>query len=94
MDETLGASSTTESAPALPALGDRLLSTREAAGVLGLSHRTLEDLRWKGSGPRYLSLSRNCVRYLHRDLMAWAEEKARLNTSHPSPAQCSLRRPH
>lgn len=61
---------------------EALLTTTEAAGVLRLSPRTLEDYRGrgKGYGPRYLALSRNCIRYRHSDLMAWAEARARLCT--------------
>ena len=65
---------------------DRLLSTEEAAVVLGLSPRTLEDIRSRGGGPEYLRLSRNCVRYRHRDLMTWAESKRRRNTWEIHPA--------
>ena len=64
-----------------PAL-EHFLTTPQAAALLGISPRTLEDLRWKGSSPRYLRLSRNCVRYLYRDLMEWAEARARFNTTH------------
>ena len=66
-------------------MDERLLTTPEAAATLGLSPRTMEDLRWKGAGPRYLQLSRNCIRYRHGDLIQWAEAKARFNTSHPLP---------
>ena len=62
---------------------EHLLTTAEAAEILRLSPRTLEDFRWRGAGPRYMKLSRNAVRYLHRDLLAWIEERARFNTSHP-----------
>lgn len=64
---------------------ERLMTTPDAGEVLGLSSRTLEDLRWKGEGPRYLRLSRNCIRYRHADLIAWAEERARFNTTHGPP---------
>lgn len=51
---------------------ETLLSTKDAAAVLRLSCRTLEDLRWKGRSPPYLQLSRNCIRYRHCDLIEWA----------------------
>jgi predicted DNA-binding transcriptional regulator AlpA len=66
-------------------MAETLLTTIEAATVLKLSARTLEDMRWKGGGPRYLRLSRNAVRYRQGDLLEWAEAKARLSTSHPMP---------
>ena len=62
---------------------ETLLTTAEAASVLKLSARTLEDMRWKGGGPKYLRLSRNAVRYRHGSLLEWAEAKARLSTSYP-----------
>lgn len=66
---------------------ETLLTTAEAASVLRLSPRTLEDMRWRlADGPRYLRFSRNCIRYRHSDLIAWAEAKARLSTSHPLAA--------
>ena len=61
---------------------ERLLTTAEAAEVLRLSPRSMEDFRWRGGGPRYLKLGRNCCRYRHSDLLDWAESKARHNTSH------------
>lgn len=60
---------------------ETLLTTAEAANVLRLSARTLEDMRWRGGGPRYLRLSRNAIRYRQSDLLEWAEAKARVNTS-------------
>ncbi len=60
---------------------ETLLTTTEAATVLRLSSRTLEDMRWRGGGPRYLRLSRNAIRYRQSDLLEWAEAKARVNTS-------------
>jgi len=62
---------------------ETLLTTAEAASVLRLSARTLEDMRWRGGGPPYLRLSRNAVRYSHAAVMEWAEARTRLSTSHP-----------
>jgi predicted DNA-binding transcriptional regulator AlpA len=64
---------------------ETLLTTVEASNVLRLSARTLEDMRWRGGGPRYLRLSRNAIRYRQSDLMEWAEAKARVNTSSQLP---------
>lgn len=66
---------------------ETLLTTAEAASVLKLSARTLEDIRWRrADGPRYLRLSRNCIRYRHSDLIAWAEARGRVSTSYPLAA--------
>jgi hypothetical protein len=50
---------------------DRLLTTDEAAGYLIVSRRTMEDWRRVGSGPPYIAIARNCVRYRIGDLRAW-----------------------
>jgi len=58
-----------------------LLDTRGAAAVLRLSPRTLESLRLRGGGPRYIRLSRRAVRYHPTDLNVWIEESRRRSTS-------------
>jgi len=56
------------------------LTTRQAAAVLGVSRRTLENYRLKGGGPPFLSYC-NCIRYLRRDLHRWAAERRLRSTS-------------
>ena len=51
-----------------------LLTTVEAADLLRLSPRTLEDMRVTGSGPRHFKLGpgkRSKVVYRREDLEAW-----------------------
>ena len=51
---------------------DRLLTTREAAPVLGLSPITLNIDRLKGSlGIPFVKLGSKAVRYRSSDLLAW-----------------------
>ena len=50
---------------------DRLLRTREAAKVVGLSPRTMESYRRNGGGPPFVKLRDYAVRYVLRDLLAW-----------------------
>ncbi|MBO6689396.1 MAG: helix-turn-helix domain-containing protein [Henriciella sp.] len=57
-----------------------LLSTKQAAHRLGLSPRTLESLRVKGGGPRYIQLGR-AVRYEPDDLEHWIECNRKTSTS-------------
>lgn len=52
------------------------LDTIRAAEYLGLSHRTLEKMRWEGSGPRYRKHGRY-VRYRTEDLDAWSASRSR-----------------
>lgn len=81
-----------EPAPRSPApiasqsqLGDiiasRLYTTHEVAAFLGISHKTLECWRWKGSiGPRYRKLSR-LVRYPGHEITAWLDNCAASSTT-------------
>ncbi len=50
---------------------DTLMTTYEAAGYLRVSPRTMEDWRRAGTGPLYISIARNCVRYRYGDLTQW-----------------------
>lgn len=64
---------------------DRLLTTQEAAERLGVSPRTCEDWRLRGSGPVYRKLGRRLVRYCPADLEAFAAEGAMTNTGGGRP---------
>ncbi|MBU2613763.1 helix-turn-helix domain-containing protein [Patescibacteria group bacterium] len=57
-----------------------LFTTPAAAEHLGLSPRTLENLRHRGGGPRYVKLG-GSVRYRAVDLDAWVIEGLRESTS-------------
>lgn len=69
--------STTSSA--LPGQGALAMSTKEAARLLSVSHRTLEDWRLKGQGPRFRRWGR-MVRYRLSDLNAFADGPSFSNT--------------
>ena len=68
----------------------RLLKTAEAAALCGLSPRTLEAHRFRGTGPVYVSLSPRCVRYELRDLTEWVASSRRLSTSAVAPPDLGL----
>lgn len=55
------------------------LVTKEAARLMGISHRTLEDWRLTGNGPRFIKLGRRVV-YRFEILMEFMDERMRLNT--------------
>lgn len=57
------------------------LTTKEAARIVGFSHRTLEGLRWRGGGPRYIELPNGRIRYRKQDLIEWIEQ-----SMEPEPA--------
>lgn len=52
------------------------LTSKQAAHFLGFSDRTLQDMRRKGTGPRYVRLGRQ-VRYHFEDLKAYARPAAK-----------------
>lgn len=64
-----------------------MLTTAQAAVVLGLSPRTLEQLRVKGGGVPYYALGRRAVRYKRVDLTAWLDSRRRKSTSDPGPSE-------
>lgn len=49
------------------------MTTKQAARVVGFSHRTLEGQRMKGVGPRFLRLDNGRIRYRKEDLIQWLE---------------------
>lgn len=56
----------------------RYLSTRDVAAFLGVSVRTLDNMRFKHRGPRYIKLGSSKaskVRYRLSDVIAWAERE-------------------
>ena len=80
-----GAKSTVRQPHAVPnALRESfaLLTTKEAAHVLGLTPAMLERLRWMREGPPFIrpTGSGRAVRYLWQDLLDWIERN-RVDTS-------------
>lgn len=63
----------------------QLYSTKEAAQLLGVSHRTLEDWRYAGTGPRFITIHR-MVRYRADDLAAFLDRPSYTNTSQAQAA--------
>jgi predicted DNA-binding transcriptional regulator AlpA len=55
---------------------DPYLKTDQAAAILQLSPKTLEQWRHEGRGPRFYRRSHRCVRYSLADLQAWLEKSA------------------
>lgn len=52
----------------------KMLTTEDAANYLGLSRRTLEGMRWKKDGPKYVKMNR-AIRYRIKDLEAYIEAR-------------------
>ena len=76
--------------PALPQNGQPchlpLLNEREAAARLGLSLKTLQIWRWRGTGPSFIKTGR-AVRYSQSDLDAYIASCQRVSTSDPGTLQ-------
>ncbi len=72
---TLPESHSTETNP------DALLDEKRTAQLLSINHRTLQQWRLRGTGPRFIRISSRCVRYRYRDLLAWINERVRTSTA-------------
>ena len=59
----------------------RLIDEKAAAKFLGLTHRTMQAMRQRGGGPRYVVISSRCLRYRRTDLRDWADSRLRTSTS-------------
>ena len=66
-----------------------LIDEKAAADFLDVTTRTMQSLRQRGGGPRFMALSARCLRYTRADLKAWAEEHVRASTSDPGPEGAS-----
>ena len=53
---------------------EHLLTTKEAAELLGKHHAVLADLRHQGRGPKFIRMGGRSIRYRPSDLLAWLEE--------------------
>nr|WP_321482204.1 helix-turn-helix domain-containing protein [uncultured Cohaesibacter sp.] len=60
---------------------DDLLTPDQAARVLGLSTKTLANLRSAGGGPLFIKLANRTIRYRFTDLQAFISQGVKQNTS-------------
>jgi hypothetical protein len=74
----------------IPRDPEALLFPIEAAYLLAVGVRTLEQWRWRGCGPLFCTLGtgkRGAVRYRRADVIAFRDSRVRRSTSDPgSPA--------
>ena len=66
-----------------------LIDERAAGHFLGLVERTMQAHRQRGNGPRFIALSKRCIRYRRADLKAWADNHVRRSTSDPGPPEAA-----
>lgn len=62
-------------------MNDNLLTTKQAAPILGVSIAFLERDRWAGARIPYIQIGSRAVRYRMSDLMNFIESRMRLSTS-------------
>lgn len=61
------------------------LTETEAAKIVGVQPRTLQNWRYRGMGPPFLRYSARCIRYRLEDLLAWQASRSRVSTSDRGP---------
>lgn len=59
---------------------DGLCDTRTLAAYLCARAQTVEQMRFKGGGPRFIKVG-GSVRYRKSDVLAWLDEQSRFSTS-------------
>ena len=64
-----------------PTFWHELIDEKVAAAFLGLVDRTMQSLRQRGDGPRYVLISSRCIRYSRIELKAWADARLRSSTA-------------
>ena len=60
---------------------DSLIRQDEAALLLGVSNRCLENWRYRGGGPNWIRISARCIRYRRSDLIQFIEARVRISTA-------------
>lgn len=58
-----------------------IMDERRAAAMLGVSPRTLQDMRLNGGGPAFVKLTGTRIGYMRADLIAWARSRVVASTS-------------
>ena len=69
-----------DSAPKRPD-PEQLLTPKEAAALLGLSPRAIENWRGRGGGMKFVRISRRCVRYRRQDVLDFITERTFVSTA-------------
>ena len=63
-----------------------LINEDEGADFLGLTNRTMQAMRQRGDGPRFIRISSRCIRYTRALLKSYADARVRQSTSDAGPA--------
>ena len=69
-----------------PGYWHELIPEIEAGEFLDLTPRSMQAMRQRGGGPKFIRLSSRCIRYTRTLLKAWADARMRSSTSDPGQA--------
>ena len=58
-----------------------LIDEKAAAAFLDLTDRTMQAMRQRGGGPRFVRISARCVKYRRIDLKSYVDARLRSSTS-------------
>ena len=75
-----------ESQEATPDYWFALINETEMAKFLNLSVRALQNYRYRGGGPKFVSVATRCKKYRRIDGRTWIESKLRSSTADPGQA--------
>ena len=64
-----------------PGYWHELILETEAAEFLDLTPRSMQAMRQRGGGPRFIRLSSRCIRYTRTLLKSYADARMRTSTS-------------
>ena len=64
-----------------PGYWHELIDEKLAAAFLNLTPRSMQGMRQRGGGVRFIRISARCIRYRRIDLKAWADARMRSSTS-------------
>ena len=59
---------------------DKLMTAGEAGDLLAMTKGALAQMRYLGTGPRFVKLGKRSVRYRHEDLEDWIAQCTRTQT--------------
>ena len=59
----------------------KYLTTEQAAEYCNLKKKTLENHRYRGTGPQYIVVGPRTIRYRPQDLDVWMESNLRWTTT-------------
>lgn len=69
---------------------DVLLTEIQAAEFLGLTRQCLSNWRFTGKGPRYVEISKKCIRYKKSDIISFIDARIKTSTAQKNQPAVSI----